>query len=503
MNMTTEMQSPLTLNKNSLRRLPENILVPSYDRTKLRPGIVHVGVGNFHRAHQSWYLHRLFQEGIDHDWAIVGAGIRDYDITQRNKLVHQDYLTTLVELAPDSNCVEIVGSMIDYVPIKVGNAPLIERLADPSTRIVSLTVTESGYFVNPATQSFDSFHSDIVHDANNIDTPRTVFGVIIAALYKRRTNGVGPFTIQSCDNLIGNGDVTKNTVLQLARLSNPNHADWIEAHCTFPNSMVDCIVPATSASEIELVRSLGIDDAVPVTHENFRQWVMEDTFCAGRPEWEKIGVTFTDNVHGYEMQKIRILNAGHQILANIGELMNIKTVAGAMANPDLRDFFMKVQREEIVPNVVPVPGVKPGEYVDLIATRFANPSIADTIRRIAYDGATRHSGMVHPSIRAAIDNNTPFKGLALVEAAWAKMCGGVRNDGSAIEPNDPNWDTLTQVARAAVIEPRVWLEQRQIYADLADNAEFVDIFTHWLNRIEQSGITAALSEFLGRSSPQY
>jgi len=240
----------MKLNNANLLNLSKDILRPSYDRSTLRPGIVHIGLGNFHRAHQAWYLHRLMQQGWALDWAIIGAGVRSYDVAMRKKLLAQDCLTTLIELDPNATSVEVIGSMIDYLPIEEDNAALINRMALPDIRIAALTVTEGGYFIDPATKGFDEKHPDIVHDAQNPSTPKTAFGAIVAALRLRRDNGVGPFTCQCCDNLQGNGDILRQTVVSLARLSDPDLADWIDENCTFPNSMVDCIVPATGPKEL-------------------------------------------------------------------------------------------------------------------------------------------------------------------------------------------------------------------------------------------------------------
>jgi mannitol 2-dehydrogenase len=366
------------------------------------------------------------EQGLAHDWAIVGAGVRAYDEQMREKLAAQDYLTTLIELDPAGSSAEIVGSMIDYVPVQEGNGPLIERMAAPDIRIVALTVTEGGYYIDPATGGFDAAHPDIEHDASNPESPKTAFGAMVAALRLRRDRGVGPFTGQCCDNLQSNGEVLRRTVVSLARLSDPDLADWIYGNCTFPNSMVDCIVPATGPKEIALAREFGIDDAVPVTHETFRQWVIEDNFCRGRPDWDKAGAQFSDNVHGYEAQKIRILNAGHQVVVNAAELMHIETIAEIFAHETLHAFFRKVELDEIVPHVVPVPGMTPEQYVDLIDRRFANPTIVDTTRRVAFDGSSRHPGFVLPTVRDALASGKAVEGLALVEAAWARMCEGTR-----------------------------------------------------------------------------
>lgn len=484
------------LSNATLDQLPDTVKRPAYDRSALTPGIVHIGLGNFHRAHQSWYLHRLMQMGEALDWAIIGAGVRPYDEVQRQKLADQDYLTTLIELDPSGTSAEVVGSMIGYVPVTEGNRALIERMAEPDIRIVSLTVTEGGYYIDPATKAFDDTHPDIRHDAADPDHPRTAFGAMVAALKLRRDRGIGPFTGQSCDNLQGNGHVLRQTVVSLARLSDPALADWIDTHCTFPNAMVDCIVPATGPKELALAQAFGIDDAVPVTHENFRQWVIEDAFCQGRPDWDKAGAQFSDDVHGYEMQKIRILNAGHQAFANIAELMNIAVVSDIMRHPTIRAFFRKVETEEIVPLVVPVPGKTPLQYFELIDERFANPAIVDTARRIAFDGSSRHPGMVIPTIREAVAAGAPVEGLALVEAAWCRQCFGTRENGEVIEPNDPFWDDLVAVARKARDKPRAWLEMRQYYGDLADKPVFADAFGKWLTMIWAEGVEAAMNAYL-------
>lgn len=498
--LTKDAVELVSLGNATLERLPDQVMRPTYDRSTLTPGIVHIGVGNFFRAHQAWYLHRLMQDGLNHDWAIVGAGVTSYDIAMRDKLQSQDCLTTLIELDPNGTAAEVIGSMIDYLPVEDGNGALIAQLAKPETRIVAMTVTESGYFIDPATKGFDAAHEDIQHDATNPDTPRTAFGAIIAALKLRRDNGTGPFTCQSCDNIMGNGAILRQTVVSLARMSDPALADWINAECSFPNSMVDCIAPTTGPNELALAQSLGIEDKAPVTHENFRQWVIEEDFCAGRPSWEKVGATLSDHVHLYEAMKIRILNGGHQVIAVPAQVLGVETIAACMTHPLIGPFFEKVAREELVPHVEPVPHTTPDAYARLIEKRFANPKIVDTTRRVAFDGSSRHPGFILPSISDGLASGAPISGLALLEASWARMCAGTRQDGSQIEPNDPNWDELNPVAIAAKSDPKLWLEQRSIYGALADNARFADAFGAWLTMIWEVGLEAALTSYLEGAS---
>ena len=485
----------IRLSNETLRDLPAGVSVPAYDRAALTAGIVHIGLGNFHRAHQAWYLHRLMQAGLAHDWAIVGAGVRAPDAAMRERLLAQDCLTTLVELSPRGVSAEVVGSMIDFMPVEEGNGPLIDRMARPDIRIVSLTVTEGGYYAGAATGGFDARHPDIAHDAAHPGAPRTAFGAMIEALRRRRAAGRGPFSCQSCDNLQGNGEVLRRTVVSLARLSDPELADWIDANVAFPNSMVDSIAPATGPAELALARSLGIEDAAPVTHEDFRQWVIEDDFCAGRPPWDRAGATFSDDVAAYEAMKIRILNAGHQVIANPGEVLGIETIHGCMEHGAIAALFHRVQAEEIAPHVAPVPGTTPAAYVDLVARRFSNPRIVDTVRRVAFDGSSRHTGFLHPVIRDALAAGTPVEGLALAEALWARMCEGTREDGSAIAPNDPMWDALVAAAKAARHRPRAWLEQDRLYGVLAGEPRFADAFGRWLATIWRDGAEAAIRTY--------
>ncbi len=486
----------MKLSNATLPKLPSDVKRPLYDRTNLTPGIVHIGLGNFHRAHQSWYLHRLMQQGDALDWGIIGAGVRHGDAEQRARLAEQDYLTTLIELDPRSRSAEVVGAMIGFAPVQEDNAALIEQMADPAIRIVSLTVTEGGYFLDPATKAFDARHPDIRFDAANPDRSKTAFGAMVAALRKRHAGGIGPFTGQSCDNLQGNGDILRQTVVSLARLSNPELAEWIDTNCSFPNSMVDCIVPATGPREMGIARSFGIEDCAPVTHEDFRQWVIEDDFCAGRPNWDKVGATFTKDVHAFEAMKIRILNGGHQLIANAGELLSVESISDCMNHPLIGAYFRKTALEEIAPQVNAVPGMSPAAYVDLIASRFSNAQIVDTVRRVAFDGASRHTGFILPTLRDALAKGGRIDGLALSQAIWARMCSGTREDGSMIVPNDPKWDTLTATAKAAKLDPQAWLNQTDLYGDLEGNPAFQAQFHNWLTLIYADGLESAIQFYL-------
>ncbi|MDB9776911.1 mannitol dehydrogenase family protein [Alphaproteobacteria bacterium] len=496
MPVTSPIHKTYPLNNFSLPKINRDIQKPLYDREKLTAGILHIGVGNFHRAHLSWYIHRLMQQGLDLNWAILGSGTQEFDKHMREKLQNQDFLSSLIELDPQGkqSC-EIIGSMIDYVPVEEGNQSLIKAMVNPEIKIVSLTVTEGGYFLDQKAK-LQLDHPDLIHDIENENISKTVFGVIVNALNIRKNKGIKPFTGLSCDNLIQNGDKLKQVVLGIASKRNSELAKWIEENCTFPNSMVDCIVPRTSDVELKIVKNLGIEDQVPVSHEDFRQWVIEDKFISGRPELEKVGVQFTDNVHSYEDQKIRILNGGHQILANASELLNIKTIREAMKNEIIVGFLKKVEKEEIIPHVKPVPGFTPKDYLNLIINRFANKSIQDTVRRVAFDGHSRHAGFLMPSILDGIKNNKSINGLALVEALWARMCEGTREDLSIIEPNDPHWEKLNICAKKSQQNPLIWLEQKEIYGNISKNNSFQNSFSNWLQLLYQNGVESTLKTYL-------
>ncbi|MFN7003036.1 MAG: mannitol dehydrogenase family protein [Roseinatronobacter sp.] len=490
------MDELIPLQADRLADLPASVSVPRYDRRSLRAGIIHIGLGNFHRAHQAWYTHRLMQMGQALDWGIIGAGVRPGDSIMRTKLLAQDCLTTLIELDPKGKSAEVTGAMMDFLPVDADNAALIARMAQPDIRIVSLTVTEGGYFRDAETGALNTTHPDIAHDAANPTRPRTAFGAMVAALAQRRAQGIGPFTGLSCDNLQGNGRILRNTVTGLARLSDPALADWIDTECSFPDSMVDCIVPATGPREIALAHRFGIADAAPVTHEQFRQWVIEDDFCAGRPDWDRAGAVFTADVHSYETMKIRLLNGGHQVICAAGELLGLGTIAATMAHAGIRAMFRKIARTEIAPHVAAVPDLTALDYIDLIEGRFANPEILDTTRRVAFDGSSRHAGFILPSIRDALAAGTPVDGLALASALWARYCLGKREDGTEIEANDPLWTDLQAAAQAAETRPHAWLLGIDCYRDVRNTPRFADAFATSYHRIASEGAEAAIAQYL-------
>ncbi len=524
------MATAISLGRSALGQLPARVEGPRYDPAGLAPGILHVGVGNFHRAHQAVYLDDLFSLGLGHSFGIVGAGIRAQDRAMRDALQRQDWLSTVVQQEGDAAQARVTASMLGFVDPSDARA-LIGAMADPAIRIVSLTVTEGGYCVDAATGRFDPAHADIVADArvlaalrgdpragfgaapgsgagtadaegaatgrDGAPLPHTAFAPIVAALARRRAEGREAFTVMSCDNLPGNGDAARAAVTGLAEHIDAGLAQWIGQHASFPNAMVDRITPATTdAQRAALKERFGIDDARPVFCERFRQWVLEDRFCAGRPPLEEAGVTFVDDVHPFERMKIRILNGGHAAIAYPSALMDIVFVHDAMADTLVARFLDRLLADEVVPVVPPVPGVDLLGYKASVESRFANPAVGDTIRRLCLDGSNRQPKFIVPTIAARLARGEGVEGLALVSAAWCRYCLGASDSGAVIEPNDDAWPRLAATAREAGHDPRAWLAMRDIYGEVGDHPAFRSAFATALAALARDGAARTLAAYL-------
>lgn len=480
----------------TLGSLSSSVAVPGYSRHDLTAGIVHFGVGNFHRAHMAVYLDELFRAGHGHDWAVIGAGVRDADVQLRAALHPQDWLTTVVEQEATSADARVTGAMVGFIP-PFDVAATLDTLARPEIRIVSITITEGGYYISPATQKFDATHPDIFYDAQHMDAPKTVFGLILAGLLRRRKEGTAPFTVMSCDNIPGNGHVTENAVAGLAMLFDPELAAWVRQHVTFPNAMVDRITPATSNRERSyLLEHYGVEDNWPVFCEGFRQWVIEDHFCNGRPPLEKVGVTFVADVAPYELMKIRILNGGHAAIAYPAALLDIHFVHEAMEHPLINAFLAKLTKSEIISAVIAPPNVDLEEYRQLIDRRFSNPKIGDTITRLAFDGSSRQPKFILPTVVDRLKAQGSIAGLALVSALWCRYCYGETESGKAVAANDPIWERLQKQAKAAKANPAVFLEMQDIFGDLTTNSAYVAAFSTALSSIWSRGVVATLEDYL-------
>lgn len=482
------------LSTSSLPDLRSPVRVPTYDRSTVRGGILHFGVGNFHRAHQAAYIDDLLEHGSDMRWGIVGAGVLPGERPGWQKLRDQDWLTTVVEQDVEHIDARVTGAMVDF--LAPGDAAaIVERLCDPSIAIVSLTITEGGYF-RDASGAFAADHPAVLGDAARPESPATVFGIMLAGLRRRRSAGIAPFTVVSCDNIPHNGHVTASALKGLAGVRDPDLAAWIEDNVACPNGMVDRITPRTSDEQVLLLRErFGIEDNWPVFCEPFRQWVLEDHFPLGRPALEEVGVEFVADVAPYESMKIRILNGGHAALAYPAALLGHRFVHDAMGDPLIRSFLDKLEREEIIPTVGLIPGTDMSAYFRSVARRFGNPAIADTIQRLCFDGSNRQPKFILPVARDRLRATGRARGLALVSALWCRYCQGSMETGGRVEANDPQWDRLRETADAARARPGAWLDMSDIYGDLGQSEAFAADFREELRHIWDHGTASALSRF--------
>jgi len=479
----------------TLAEAAKSAAIPAYERASLKAGIVHFGVGNFHRAHQAIYLDDLFNAGSDHNWAIIGAGVLPSDAAMRDKLAAQDFLTTVVEQDNNKTAARVTAPMIDILPVGEPDV-IIAKLADPEIRIVSMTITEGGYFID-ASGKFNPAHPAIAADGQNPSAPKTVFGLIVAGLKARKDKGIEPFTVMSCDNIPHNGAVTANAVVGTAKLSDPAFADWIKANVSFPNGMVDRITPATSQREIDFLKqTFDIEDNWPVYCEEFKQWVLEDKFPMGRPALEKVGVTFVPDVTPYEHMKIRILNGGHAAIAYPAALMDIHFVHESMENDLIRAFLAKLENEEIIPIVPPVPDTSLADYFKLIERRFLNPKIADTIPRLAQDGSNRQPKFILPSTLDNLRQGRDVVGLALVSALWCRYFFGKSDSGKDIIFNDASAERLHEAAVKAKDDPAAFLVFDDIFGEAAKSELFRKRFAHALKTLWEKGTKETLQLYL-------
>jgi mannitol 2-dehydrogenase len=470
----------------TLSSLPRDVARPGYDWRALTPGIVHVGVGNFHRAHMGVYLDRLQAKGDHLDWGIVGAGVRSGDAVMRERLLAQDLLTTVVELDPAGFSARISAPMCGYA--EVASAPTVAAMADPRVRIVSLTVTEGGYFAGPDGH-FDAGNPDIVADAASGAGARTVFGMILVALKMRREAGHRPFTVLSCDNLPGSGHVTRDAVAGLARLR--GEEDLIE-EVAFPNGMVDCITPATTDPVRKMIADrFGVEDAAPVICEPFRQWVLEDDFPEGRPPLEEVGVEFVGDVVPYELMKLRVLNAGHGALAYASAMLGHKYAHEAMRDEDIVAWVRAVIGREAIPTLAPIEGVDFRAYLDTCIVRFGNEAVGDTIARLCLDGSNRQPKFVLPTLRDRLAAGAPIEGLALEIALWRAYCAGGGAPGAPVI-EDERAARLHSAAKGA---PEAFLEIGEIFGDLRQDPRVVAAVRAAAARIEADGVRGAIRAY--------
>jgi mannitol 2-dehydrogenase len=487
------------LNSANAASLGEQVGVPAYDRTAVRPGIVHFGVGGFHRAHQAMYLDRLMNEGKALDWGICGVGVLPQDRGMADVMAAQDCLYTLVVKYPDGTLEpRVIGSIVDYLFAPDDPEAVLTRMVDPDTRIVSLTITEGGYHVNQVTGELDASDPGLAADLEPGALPGSAFGFIIEALARRRAAGAPPFTVMSCDNIPGNGHVARKMLTSFARLKDADLADWIEREVRFPNCMVDRITPVTADEDkAALAERFGIEDDWPVVCEPFTQWVLEDDFGAGRPQYEDVGVQLVDDVEPYELMKLRLLNASHQALCYLGYLAGYRYAHEVCQDKLFVDFLLGYMDTEGTPTLPPVPGVDLDRYKHQLIERFANPEVRDTLARLCAESSDRIPKWLLPVVREQLAAGRGIEHAALVVASWARYAEGVDEQGEPIVVVDRLRDKLVERAQRNREDPLLFVSDRDLFGDLVEDERFVRAYTSALASLHEHGARATLEARAG------
>lgn len=454
----------------TLARLPPIIARPAYALDRVRIGIVHLGAGAFHRAHQAVYLDDLLAD--EPDWAISAVSLHSAQV--RDALRPQDSLYTLA-LLDEHPELRVIGAIREVLCAQDEQAAVLARLADPAVRLVTLTVTEKGYCLSG--EHLDFAHPDIVHDLATPHAPRSAIGYLVAGLRARLRRGLAPYTVLSCDNLPDNGGKLRRAVLQFAHALDPALAAWIETEAAFPRSMVDSITPASDDALRERVAAqLGCHDAWPIQRERYSQWVIEDDFCNGRPAFERAGVTLSGDIAGYDRAKLRLLNGPHSALAYLGSLLGLDTVADAMRHPQLAAFVETLMREDIAPTLQPMPGFDPQHYTGAILARFRNPAIAHRLAQIAWDGSQKLPVRLLGTIADALHAGRRIDRLCLPLAAWMQFVRRQARNGVALV--DPLSEALSAIGRRATgnagRDTDAFLALEAVFAPLSADARFVE-----------------------------
>jgi mannitol 2-dehydrogenase len=486
----------LPLNAQNLSSLPDELPVPRYDRSQLRTGIVHFGVGGFHRAHEAMYVDRLMNDGEALDWAICGVGVMPADRRMQEVMDAQDGLYTLIVKAPDGTMeASIIGSIREYLFAPDDPEAVIEKMADEQTRIVSLTVTEGGYNFNAVTGEFVADNPDVQHDLQPGVAPKTTFGLITESLARRRDRGLAPFTVMSCDNIQGNGHAARRSFVAFATLRDPDLGKYVEQTVEFPNSMVDRITPVTTDEDREEVRKrFGVDDRWPVVCEPFTQWALEDSFSQGRPPFEDAGVQVVADVEPYELMKLRLLNASHQALCYFGYLAGYRLVHEVAQDPLFADFLLAYMDREATPTLEPVPGIDLDEYKHQLIERFSNAQVKDTVARLCAESSDRIPKWLLPVIRHNLETGGEILRSTAVVASWARYAEGVDEQGRPIEVVDQLRDVLMAAARRQRDDPLAFIRNRDVFGGLIDNERFVSTYRSVLSSLHTKGARATLED---------
>ncbi|GAB7068409.1 mannitol dehydrogenase family protein [Mycobacterium hodleri] len=466
--------------------LPDvSIAKPSYDRSEISVGIVHFGVGGFHRAHQAMYLDRLLEKGQAKEWGICGVGVLPGDRKMATVMADQDGLYTLILMNPDgTRDARVIGSIVDYKFAPDDPEAVIELIAAPTTRIVELTITEGGYAIDDA-------------------GPDSVFGLVTTALGRRKERGLPSPTIVSCDNIEGNGDVAREAFTSFAERTQPDLAEWMKANTRFPNSMVDRITPVTTPDVIEnLAADCDLDDEWPVAAEPFTAWVLDDDFSDGRPPYDEVGVLLVDDVTPYELMKLRLLNAGHQALCYFAYLAGYRLVADAAGDPLFAKFLLEYMDTEATPTLKPVPGIDLPKFKQTAIDRFANPSVRDTIVRLCFGSSDRIPQWLVPVIKENLRSGEPVRLSAATVASWARYAEGVDEQGEPIDVQDNLAETLVPLAKSQLENPTAFIENTALFGDLAKEPRFVEAYLWALDSLHRVGSRATLEALMNSGGSQ-
>ncbi len=490
------MKNSIEINQENLKVLASNVKVPSYDRDKVKVSIVHIGVGNFHRSHEAYYTNELMERYGVLDCGICGVGLLDYDRRIYNILKDQDGLYTLVTKELDGSLsAKVIGSIVEFLFAPENPIAVIEKMANPDIKIISLTITEGGYNLNEGTGEFDFSNPVIVEDMKNPKSPKTVFGYLAQAMKLRMNRGVGGCTIQSCDNIQGNGDVAKKSLLDYVEMAEPELYSWIEENVTFPNAMVDRITPVTVVADKDKLREeFFVEDQWPVVCEPFIQWVVEDKFAAGRPDWEMVGAQFVENVVPFENMKLRLLNAGHSVLGMLGALHGYKTIDEAARDEDFKTFLTGFMDEEATPTLGNLGDIDLPAYKNSLIERFQNIYIKDLVARICLESSAKFPIFILPTIKAQLKQNGNIDRAAFVVAAWCKYNDGIDENGNTYDIEDAMSNVLIRVAAMSHQNPIEFLKIDKIFGDMVNDQRFVDQFLSSLEMLRAKKVKECVKE---------
>ncbi len=485
------------LRSETLDRLPSGVVTPAFDPADVSCGIVHLGIGAFHRAHQAVYTNDILHR--DPAWGIVGASLRS--ASTRDALEPQDGLYTVVTRSGAGDTARVIAGVRDVLVAREDPDALLARMTDPAVRIVSLTVTEKGYCHDPATGELDEDHEDIRHDLATPETPRSAPGFLVEALNRRRRRGISPFTVLSCDNLPANGLTTARIVSRMAALGDPDLGAYIGGEVAFPSSMVDRIVPATTEQDRVLVGQLtGLRDAWPVMTEPFTQWVIEDRFSQGRPVWEEAGAELVSDVEPYEQMKLRLLNGSHSTLAYLGSLSGFETVSDAMTDSDMAGLIRAFMDKEMTPVLDVPPNADVNGYKASLIERFRNPALRHRLSQIAMDGSQKIPQRLLSAARQRIASGAPIDRITLAVAAWMQYVTGIDHRGNPYPVSDPLAPQIAACAHAAGRDAEALtnalLGLTGVFGDdLPANPAFKEAVSTWLDRLIRLGARRVIDEW--------